>query len=89
MLTYEDCLGVADLTQPEVDAIARHEHLPVIVALELGCCLRTTPDGMRRIRSMLYHDPEVAREHREIAAAARLRLALAHHIAARPRRHGA
>ena len=36
MLTYEDCLGMTDLTQEEVDAISEHEHCPAIIALALG-----------------------------------------------------
>ena len=33
MLTYNDCLGLSDLTQEEVAALARIKHLPEVVAL--------------------------------------------------------
>ena len=33
MLTYKDCLKLCGLTAEEIAAIARHEHLPEIVAL--------------------------------------------------------
>ena len=36
MLTYNDCLGFSELTPEQVSALARHEHLPEIVALEMG-----------------------------------------------------
>ena len=32
MNTLEDCLGLCDLTEAEVLAIAEHEHLPEIAA---------------------------------------------------------
>jgi hypothetical protein len=36
MITIDDCIGLSGLTEDEVDAIAEHEHLPEIVAAELG-----------------------------------------------------
>ena len=39
MLTYEDCVGLTDLEAEDIEAIAQHEHVPEIVAAELGCCL--------------------------------------------------
>ncbi len=49
MLTYNDCLGLSDLTQEEVAALARIKHLPEVVALEMGCSLCRTPQGARTI----------------------------------------
>jgi len=46
MLTIEDCIGVAGLSE-EVLAIAEHEHIPQIAAIELGNYLVQTPDGER------------------------------------------
>ncbi len=43
MLTYEDCVGLTDLTEEEIEAIAQHEHLPEIIAAELGCYLVHDP----------------------------------------------
>ena len=45
MLTYEDCLGLCDLSEDEIRAIAEHEHLAEIAALELGQYLIHAPDG--------------------------------------------
>ena len=39
MVTYEDCLALAELSPETVEWIAAREHLPQIVALELACCL--------------------------------------------------
>ncbi|MEK0082635.1 hypothetical protein [Benzoatithermus flavus] len=80
MLTFEDCLGVANLTREEVDAIAEHEHLPEIVALELGRYLCETPEGERRLSRMILDDIEAARRKGDLAGAARLRMVLRHFV---------
>ena len=36
MLTFEDCLSLSELTEEEILAIAEHEHIPELAALELG-----------------------------------------------------
>lgn len=61
MLTFEDCLALADLTEEEILAIAEHENLPETAALELGQCLVRTRRGERRIRQMIADDIERAR----------------------------
>ncbi len=64
MLTYEDCVGLTDLDEEEIEAIAQHEHVPEIIAAELGCCLVHEPQaGVGRIRQMLREDAEEARQH--------------------------
>jgi hypothetical protein len=80
VLTFEDCLGVANLTSEEVDAIAEHEHLPEMVALELGRYLCETPEGERRLSRMILDDIEVARRKGDLANAARLRMVLRHFV---------
>ena len=76
MLTYEDCLGMTDLTQEEVEAISEHEHLLEIVALELGNYLVHTPDGEPRIRRMILDDIEAAEARGDAAHTAKLKLVL-------------
>jgi hypothetical protein len=80
MLTYNDCLGLSGLTPEEVAVLARHEHLPEIVALELGWSLCGTPEGKRRIRQMILDDIEEACRRGDPRAAARLGLALHHFL---------
>jgi hypothetical protein len=45
MLTLQDCIELSELTKEEILAIARHEHIPEIAALELGHYLVQTPEG--------------------------------------------
>ena len=60
MLTYEDCLAFCDLTEEEIEAISQHEHIPAIVALELGQYLVQTEDGVRKIKRMILDDIDAA-----------------------------
>ena len=76
MLTYEDCLGMTDLTQEEVEAIAEHEHCHDIIALELGNYLVHTPEGQPRIRRMILDDIETAEARGDAAHSAKLKLVL-------------
>jgi hypothetical protein len=45
MLTLQDCIELSELTKEEILAIARHEHIPEIAALELGHYLVQTPEA--------------------------------------------
>ncbi|HEY0834019.1 MAG TPA: hypothetical protein VGE72_08950 [Azospirillum sp.] len=63
MLTIEDCIALSDLSEAEIDAIAEHEHLPEMLAVELGCCLEHNPEGRRRIAAFIRDDIERARLH--------------------------
>jgi hypothetical protein len=56
VLTFEDCLGLCDLTEEEIRAIAEHEHLAQIVALELGQYLMRGPDGELLVSHMFIDD---------------------------------
>ena len=55
-LTFDDCLGLCDLSEAEILAIAEHEHLPAITALELGNYLVCTPEGEQRVKAMIRDD---------------------------------
>lgn len=83
MLTIDDCIALSDLTEREIDAIAEHEHLPEMVAVELGCCLVHCADGQRRIATFIRDDIDRARRRgdaRHVAElAAVLRDFVAHH----------
>lgn len=56
LITIDDCIGMSGLNESEVDAIAEHEHLPEIIAAELGAYLEQTPPGQRTIRHMIEDD---------------------------------
>jgi hypothetical protein len=78
MITIEDCLALSDLTEEEIDAIAEHEHLPEIVAAELGNYLAHLPGGIYHIRSMIGDDIAAARLRGDQQHALRLSLVLLH-----------
>jgi hypothetical protein len=80
VLTFEDCLGLCELSEEEVRAIAEHEHLPEIVALELGNYLMRGPDGELLVSHMFIDDIRAAKRRGNLAHAARLKGALRHFI---------
>ncbi len=76
MLTITDCLGVANLPADEVEAVAEHEHVPFIVALEEEVALLGRSDGCARIGRMIEEDMEAAERHHDAARLARWRAVL-------------
>lgn len=84
MLTFEDCLAYCDLTEEEIDAIAQHEHIPEMVALELGQYLVKSSDGTRRIRRMIIDDIHEAKAHNELDRYLCLKATLKHFVDTHP-----
>lgn len=80
MLTIEDCIALSELTEEEIEAIAVHEHIPEIVAAELGNYLVHTPEGVPRIKAIICDDIEAARAHGDQARVVRLKLVLRHFV---------
>ncbi len=80
MLTLEDCIALSDLTVEEIDAIAEHEHLPEVIATELGCYLVHCPDGRQALRAMIRDDIEMSQRRRDFRHAAELKLVLQHFV---------
>lgn len=78
MLTLQDCIALSSLTEAEVRAIAEHEHVPDIVAAELGTHLCHFPDGVVRIRRIILDEVDVARRRGDEGRAQVLRLVLRH-----------
>lgn len=56
MLTWEDCLGLSEIDLEVIDAIAEHEHIPEMVALEMANYMIHCDDGVPRIRRMIVDD---------------------------------
>lgn len=81
MLTLQDCVELSDLSEDEILAIAEHEHLPEMVAVEMGNYLCHTPEGEKRIRRMIADDIRHARERGDHRHSALLKSVLKHHIA--------
>jgi hypothetical protein len=84
MLTYEDCVGLADLTEEEIAAIAEHEHLPEIIAAELGSYLVHDVEGVPMIKRIILDDIEEARHRDDQQKVLRLKLVLKHFIESHP-----
>ena len=80
MLTFEDCLALCGLSEAEVQAIAEHEHLPPIVALELGDCLIHGKDGELLVSHMVIEDIRAAERRGDLLRAAQLKQTLRHFI---------
>lgn len=84
MLTYQDCLDMCDFTEEEIRAIAEHEHVPEIVALEFGEYLIHGDDGVLRISKIILDDIVQAQEEGQSEHAEHLRNVLKHFIATHP-----
>ncbi len=84
MLSYEDCVGLCELTEEEIAAIAAHEHIPSICAAELGNYLLHTPDGIPKLKKMIRDDIEEARARKDWLASGKLMLVLQHFIETHP-----
>lgn len=81
MLTWEDCLALSCFSEDVIDAIAEHEHVPEMVALELAEYLVHTDDGVPRLKRMILDDIAAADARGNTEHAKRLRLALHHFVA--------
>jgi len=56
MLTLEDCIAFSELTEEEILAIADHEHIPEMVAAEMGNYLVHSSSGEIRVRAIIVDD---------------------------------
>ncbi|PCH83201.1 MAG: hypothetical protein COB89_07015 [Piscirickettsiaceae bacterium] len=84
MLTYEDCVDLSGLTEEEIDAIAEHEHVPGILALELGHYLLKTDDGVPAIKRIILDDIDAAKAAGNFEHASKLKAVLHHFISTHP-----
>jgi hypothetical protein len=66
MLSLEDCLGLCGLSEDELQLVAEHEHVPLIVAAELAAELLRTARGTYVLRGYMLDVLEKA-----VAAGAR------------------
>jgi S-ribosylhomocysteine lyase LuxS involved in autoinducer biosynthesis len=80
MLTIQDCIELSELTEEEILAIAQHEHIPAMAALELGNYLVHTPEGEKRIKAMIVDDIEDAQRSGRMQRVLTLKLCLKHYL---------
>ena len=85
MLTLEDCVGLCGLSEEEVLAIAQHEHIPEMAALELGNYLCRTAEGELCVKAMIRDDIAQAAAAEDRTRALALKLVLRNFVAAHPR----
>lgn len=88
MLSLDDCVALSLLTEDEIAAIAEHEHLPMIVAAELGNYLIQTPEGRYRINAMIRDDIRQADARGDMLHALTLKLVLRHYLSEHPEGDG-
>lgn len=84
MLTYQECLDLSELTADEIDAIASHEHIPEIVAAELGNYLVNSADGLPHIKRIILDDIAEAERKHQPEQVLRLKAVLQHFISTHP-----
>jgi hypothetical protein len=84
-LAFEDCLGLCDLSEGEVLAIAAHEHLPVMAALQLGNYLVCTENGEQRVKEMIRDHLAAAQSSGDRPRALALKSILRDYILKHPR----
>ena len=84
MLTFNDCVALGELTEDEVEAIAEHEHLPMIVAAELGNYLIHDPDGALCVKRIILDDLTAADRAGDRCHALALKLVLRNFVERHP-----
>ncbi len=84
VLSLIDCLGLCELTEEEIQAIAVHEHVPDVVAIELAEYLIHSPEGVPMIRRIIVDDIEEARRNGHEEQVEKLQLVLKHFILTHP-----
>jgi len=84
MLSYQDCVELSDLTEEEIEAIAEHEHLPEMAALELGSYLVHSPEGVPMIKRIILEDIEEERRRGHTDKMLKLKLVLKHFVDTHP-----
>ena len=80
MLTIQDCIELSELSEEEVLAIAEHEHVPEMLAVEMGAYLVHTPAGEKRIKRMIIDDIEAARARGDREHVVMLKMVLKHFL---------
>lgn len=65
MLSLEDCIAFSGLTSEQVDAIACHEHLPLILVAEWAETVLEAEGGCARVAAILAEEVEAAAIHHQ------------------------
>ncbi len=84
MISLYDCMGLCSLNEPEVLAVAEHEHIPEIIAAALAEHLLSQPEGCRRIGAMMADDVSWALQRGDVLHAEAVRSTLGLFVRAHP-----
>lgn len=84
MISMEDIIGLTDLEEDEIEAIAEHEHIPEVVAAALGDYLLHQANGASRVHEMIVEDIREALGRNDGPHAASLYVTLKHFIHTHP-----
>lgn len=84
MLTLRDCIGLCDVTEDEIAAVAEHERIPLICAAELADYMVHSPNGVPMLKGMILDDIEAAEARGDWTHWRKLRLTLYHFIQSHP-----
>ena len=79
-LSMPACLDLSDLTEEEILAIAEHENLSEILAIELGSYLVHSPGGEKRIKRMIQDDIKSSQQKGDVKHTAMLKSVLKHDL---------
>ena len=60
ILTVQECVDMSELGNEAIRAIAEHEHIPEVVAAELGQALLKATGGIAEIRRILEENLDLA-----------------------------
>jgi hypothetical protein len=85
MLTFEDCLALSNLSAEEVSAIAEHEHIPEITAIEYGHYLIQGPNGEQHIQRIILDDIEHSKMKKNFKHVEELETVLKHFVLTHPK----
>ncbi len=80
MITIQDCIELSELTEEEVLAIAQHEGIPEMAAVELGNYLAHTAEGEQRIKAMILDDILEAQRGGYLQRVLTLKICLRHYV---------
>jgi hypothetical protein len=84
MLSFRDCLDLAEVTESEIEAIVKHSHIPPIVALELGHQLLQTAEGQGKLRDIIADSVRGAQIRHRCAECEAFSRTLSRYLAAHP-----
>lgn len=84
MISKDDIIGLCDLEEDEIDAIAEHEHIPEVAAAALGDYLMHQTNGVARVHSMIVDDIRDALGRNDGPHAASLYVTLRHFMSHHP-----